>query len=116
MPSSPIGDASVVDQRSPRSRRRQNSAVLRTRWLLVSPALFVVGVFGILPLLIIADLFVPGRRQPMAASSRTFTTEAYVSFLFERDIFDDTLQFVPDYLEIYLALHLARRRSPPSSA
>src|SRR5262249_14315671 len=31
-----------------------------------------------------------------------FTTEAYVSFLFQRDIFDNTLQFVPDYLQIYI--------------
>jgi spermidine/putrescine transport system permease protein len=30
-----------------------------------------------------------------------FTTAAYVYFLFQKDIFDGTLQFVPDYLIIY---------------
>ena len=44
----------------------------------------------------------------------TFTTEAYVSFLFQRDIFDDTLQFVPDYLQIYLAHRSCSPASPPS--
>jgi spermidine/putrescine transport system permease protein len=31
-----------------------------------------------------------------------FSTEAYVSFLFQRDLFDESLVFVPDYLQIYL--------------
>jgi len=31
-----------------------------------------------------------------------FSTDAYVSFLFQADIFDGTLTFVPDYLMIYL--------------
>ncbi len=31
-----------------------------------------------------------------------FSTDAYLNFLFQRDIFDGTLQFSPDYLLIYL--------------
>ena len=71
------------------------------RRLLASPAMIVIGVFGILPLLImfIYSFLVAATYGGVEWS---FTTEAYVSFLFQRDIFDDTLQFVPDYLQIYL--------------
>ncbi|TIP53288.1 MAG: ABC transporter permease, partial [Mesorhizobium sp.] len=31
-----------------------------------------------------------------------FSTDAYLNFMFQRDIFDDTLQFTPDFLIIYL--------------
>jgi spermidine/putrescine transport system permease protein len=31
-----------------------------------------------------------------------FSTDAYLNFLFQKDIFDDTLQFSPDFLLIYL--------------
>jgi spermidine/putrescine transport system permease protein len=72
-----------------------------SRWALVGPALVVIGVFGILPLVImlIYSFLVAGT---YGGVEWQFTTEAYVSFLFQRDIFDDTLQFVPDYLQIYL--------------
>jgi ABC-type spermidine/putrescine transport system permease subunit I len=71
------------------------------RRLLAGPAMIVIGVFGILPLLImlIYSFLVAAT---YGGVEWTFTTEAYVSFLFQRDIFDDTLQFVPDYLQIYL--------------
>jgi spermidine/putrescine transport system permease protein len=72
-----------------------------SRWALVGPALVVIGVFGILPLIImlVYSFLVAGT---YGGVEWQFTTEAYVSFLFQRDIFDDTLQFVPDYLQIYL--------------
>jgi spermidine/putrescine transport system permease protein len=71
------------------------------RRLLAAPAMIGIGVFGILPLLImfIYSFLVAAT---YGGVEWTFTTEAYVSFLFQRDIFDDTLQFVPDYLQIYL--------------
>jgi len=74
---------------------------LRSRWLLSGPAIFVVGVFGVLPLVImlIYSFLVPAT---YGGVEWAFTVENYVSFLFQRDIFDDTLQFVPDYLQIYL--------------
>jgi spermidine/putrescine transport system permease protein len=73
---------------------------LLSRRLLASPAVFVVGVFGILPLVImlIYSFLVAAT---YGGVEWIFTTENYVSFLFQRDIFDDTLQFVPDYLQIY---------------
>ena len=78
---------------------------LLSRRLLASPAVFVVGVFGVLPLLImlIYSFLVAAT---YGGVEWTFTTENYVGFLFQRDIFDDTLQFVPDYLQIYLRTFL----------
>jgi ABC-type spermidine/putrescine transport system permease subunit I len=83
-----------VDQRVHRRYRL-------SRWALVGPALLVIGIFGILPLIImlVYSFLVAGT---YGGVEWQFTTEAYVSFLFQRDIFDDTLQFVPDYLQIYL--------------
>jgi spermidine/putrescine transport system permease protein len=78
---------------------------LLSRWLLSGPAMVVIGVFGVVPLLImlIYSFLVAAT---YGGVEWTFTTEAYVSFLFQRDIFDDTLQFVPDYLQIYLRTFL----------
>jgi spermidine/putrescine transport system permease protein len=86
--------AASVDQRVLRRYRL-------SRWALVGPALLVIGIFGIVPLIImlIYSFLVAGT---YGGVEWQFTTEAYVSFLFQRDIFDETLQFVPDYLQIYL--------------
>jgi spermidine/putrescine transport system permease protein len=77
-------------------RRRERN----TRWALVAPALLAIGVFGIAPLfiLLVYSLLVAAS---YGGVEWQFSTEAYVSFLFERDIFDGTLVFTPDYLEIY---------------
>jgi spermidine/putrescine transport system permease protein len=73
---------------------------LLSRRLLASPAVFVVGVFGVLPLVImLVYSFLVAATY--GGVEWIFTTENYVGFLFQRDIFDDTLQFVPDYLQIY---------------
>ena len=71
----------------------------RNRWLTV-PAVFIITIFGVLPLLIIV---VYSFMKPAAYGGVEphFTTDAYVYFLFQKDIFDGTLQFVPDYLIIY---------------
>jgi len=73
---------------------------IRTRWALVAPALVIIGIFGIVPLLIILvySFLVAGG---YGGVEWKFTTDAYVSFLFERDIFDGTFKFVTDYLEIF---------------
>jgi spermidine/putrescine transport system permease protein len=71
-----------------------------TRWGLVAPALTVIGLFGIAPLLItlVYSFLVAGT---YGGVEWKFTTDAYVQFLFDRDIFSGALQFVPDYLEIF---------------
>jgi spermidine/putrescine transport system permease protein len=74
---------------------------LRTRWGLSAPALVIIGLFGILPLMImvIYSFLVAGEYGGVVWK---LSTDAYVSFLFQRDIFDGSLSFSPDYLIIYL--------------
>src|SRR5262245_55447128 len=71
---------------------------LRTRWALVSPALFIVGLFGIVPLLIIV-VYSFLEAGSYGGVVWNFTPQAYISFLYEQDIFDGTFQFITDYLE-----------------
>jgi spermidine/putrescine transport system permease protein len=78
--------------------RRQN----RTRAILLSPSMLIIGIFGLCPLVIILiySFLTPG---PYGNVIWKFSTDAYVQFLFERDIFDETLlTFSTDYLQIYL--------------
>jgi spermidine/putrescine transport system permease protein len=74
---------------------------VRRNWLLTTPALVVIGIFGVAPLLIIVAYSLL-RAAPYGGVEWVFSTDAYVSFLFQKDIFDDTLVFTPDYLLIYL--------------
>ena len=80
-----------------RQRRSETSA----RALLLAPAMLVIGIFGIVPLFIILvfSFLVSGT---YGGVEWQFSTEAYVSFLFERNLFDRTLHFTTDYLEIFL--------------
>lgn len=79
-----------VKQRTPRSR-----------WLLTIPALLTIGVFGILPLIIIV-IYSFLKAAPYGGVVWSPTVDAYVSFLFQKDIFSDELVFSPDFLQIYL--------------
>jgi spermidine/putrescine transport system permease protein len=66
----------------------------------VAPALLVVGLFGIGPLIImlIYSFLEPGTYGGVRWE---FSTDAYVQFLFERDLFDDTkLLFTDSYIMI----------------
>ena len=69
--------------------------------LLSMPALLIVFVFGVLPLVLICiySFLKPYQNGGVVWQ---FSTDAYLNFLFQRDIFDDTLQFSPDFLIIYL--------------
>jgi spermidine/putrescine transport system permease protein len=60
----------------------------------------IIALFGILPLLIMVvySFLEAGEYGGVVWN---FSTDAYVSFLFQRDIFDGTLTFSPDYLVIY---------------
>ena len=77
----------------------EKASVARNR-LLSTPALFVIGVFGIIPLLIIL-VYSFLKAAPYGGVEWKFSTDAYLNFLFQKDIFDDTLQFAPNYLIIY---------------
>lgn len=78
----------------------EKAGIKRNR-LLTMPAILVVGIFGVVPLLIIL-VYSFLKAAPYGGVEWKFSTDAYLNFLFQKDIFDDTLQFVPDYLIIYL--------------
>lgn len=77
-----------------------DKAVSRRSRFLTLPALIIVFVFGVLPLVLIC---IYSFLQPYQNGGVIwqFSTDAYLNFLFQRDIFDDTLQFAPDFLIIY---------------
>ncbi|WP_102225991.1 ABC transporter permease [Acidimangrovimonas sediminis] len=78
----------------------QTRAARRNR-LLTLPALLIIGIFGVLPLLIIL-VYSFLEAGPYGGVVWNFSTEAYVNFLFQADIFSDKLTFAPAYLLIYL--------------
>lgn len=88
-------DAALRAAQESRARRSH-----RLRWLLLSPAMLVIGLFGLAPLALVLaySLMEPGT---YGGVEWVFSTDAYVQFLFERDIFDDTLQFNNAYLSIF---------------
>lgn len=77
----------------------EKAATSRNR-LLSTPALLMIGLFGVGPLILIL-IYSFLKAAPYGGVEWKFSTDAYLNFLFQRDIFDDTLQFAPDYLWIY---------------
>lgn len=74
---------------------------LRNRWLLSAPALLIVLVAAAGPLLIVLaySFLSPG---PYGDVKWQFSTDAWVSVLLQRDIFDDTLSLADAHLSIFL--------------
>jgi spermidine/putrescine transport system permease protein len=79
---------------------KAEASTVRSNRLLVTPAVLIIFVFGILPLLVIFTYSFL-KPAPYGGVVWQFSTDAYLSFLFQKDIFDDTLQFSSDYLWIY---------------
>lgn len=69
------------------------------RWLTL-PALLCILLFGMVPLVVVLSysLMQPSEYGGVVPK---LSFDAYVSLLFQRDIFDDTLTFSPDYLIIF---------------
>src|SRR5262245_7537219 len=59
-----------------------------SRWLLTAPALITIAIFGVLPLLIII-IYSFLKAAPYGGVVWSPTVEAYVSFLFQQDIFSE---------------------------
>lgn len=76
-------------------------ASTRRNRLLSAPALVIITAFGIFPLVLIL-IYSFLKAAPYGGVEWKFSTDAYLNFLFQRDIFDDSLQFSPDFLLIYL--------------
>ncbi len=92
--------SSSAGERLAEARRQTDAAARRRRWQLLSPAVIIIAAFGIFPLTItlIYSFLSPGTYGGVRWE---FSTDAYVQFLFDRDIFDDTLQFSTTYLSIF---------------
>lgn len=72
----------------------------RDRWLLVTPAVAIIGGIGILPLsIILAYSFMEPAEY--AGVIRKFSTQAWVNLILERDLFDETLGWSSAHLTIY---------------
>jgi spermidine/putrescine transport system permease protein len=79
----------------------QERAQTRTRVLLIAPAMLLIGIFGILPLVIIL-IYSFLKAGTYGGVEWQFSTDAYLQFLFERDIFDESrLIFTASYLQIF---------------
>ena len=73
---------------------------IRDRWLLSAPALLVIFLAASGPLLIVLvySFLSPG---PYGDVKWQFSPEAWISVLFERDIFDDTLGLAAAHVTIF---------------
>ena len=99
-PAEPGAAATALSTAQQAAVHREDRASIR-RWLLTAPALITIGIFGILPLIIII-IYSFLKAAPYGGVVWSPSVEAYVSFLFQQDIFSDELVFSPDFLEIYL--------------
>jgi len=72
---------------------------VRSRWLLVSPAMLIIGVAGLTPLTVILfySFMSPG---PYAGISLEPTFQAWINLVIEEDLFDETLGF--NYAHLYI--------------
>ncbi|TCT03131.1 spermidine/putrescine transport system permease protein [Tepidamorphus gemmatus] len=70
----------------------------RRRWLALTPAYLVIGVFMVIPLMIMVAISFM-EQNVYGGVFRVFSTDAYTQFLFQRD-FDGNLVFNPAYLII----------------
>ena len=71
----------------------------RSRWLLVSPAMLIIGVAGLAPLTVILfySFMSPG---PYAGISFEPTFQAWINLVMEEDLFDETLGL--NYAHLYI--------------
>ena len=81
----------------PARKQRKN---MKVRAALLAPATFTIGAFLVAPLFVVLvySFLSPGTYGGVIWE---WTTDAYVQFLFEKDIFDETLIFSSAYLGIY---------------
>lgn len=73
---------------------------IRSRWLLSTPALLIVFLAALGPLLIVVvySFLTPGNYGDVKWQ---FSTDAWVSVLLQRDVFDDALSFASAHLSIF---------------
>jgi spermidine/putrescine transport system permease protein len=74
---------------------------IRKRWLLSAPALVIIFLAGVGPLLVVVlySFLTPG---PYGDVRWQFSTDAWIGVFLQRDIFDDTLGIADAHLQIFL--------------
>lgn len=90
----------VLDEARPFFGRRLLGAPILRRLMLIGPATITIVVFMIGPLALMAWVSFLERGTNGGVDWERHSTEAYVSFFFERDL-DDTLSINYDYIEIF---------------
>ncbi len=94
-------DLKAAEIRVAAANRAVQAREKRGRWGLVSPAMIIIALFGIGPLLIVL-VYSFLEAGTYGGVKWNFTPDAYVQFLFEKDLFDDThLIFTYSYLQIF---------------
>ena len=90
----------TVEQRVSAAQAAAERVTRRTRWGLIAPALIVIGSLGIAPLIIIViySFLKPGAYGGVIWE---YSNAAYVQFLFEKDLFDESYHFTSSYFQIY---------------
>src|SRR5215468_269099 len=73
---------------------------LRNRWYLITPALVIIMLAAIGPLFIMAVYSVLAKGD-YGGVTAAFSTDAWVSVVLERDIFDDTLSFADAHMIVF---------------
>ncbi|MAO93410.1 MAG: ABC transporter permease [Rhodospirillaceae bacterium] len=99
----PGSNASTLDnaaQRLAHAKAAHEDRARKTRRFLLSPAVLVIGIVGLFPLTI-TILYSVLSPDTYGGVVWKLSGEGYLQFLFERDIFDDTLTFSTSYLQIY---------------
>lgn len=81
------------------SSSNQNNERMMVAGLML-PSLAVITLFMIVP---VGIMFIYSFLEPATYGGVVwkFSPEAYIQFLFERDLFDESLAFTPDYLSIF---------------
>jgi spermidine/putrescine transport system permease protein len=94
------GQAVVAGETSGASLRNAERVELRSRWLMVTPALVILVLAALGPLLIMVvySFLAPGS---YGGVKWQFSTEAWFRVLFERDIFDGTVSVADAHLSIF---------------
>jgi len=94
------GRPATVEERVSAAQAAAERVSRRTRTGLILPSLLVIGILGICPLIIILlySFLTPGAYGGVVWE---FSPAAYVQFLFEKDLFDESYHFTAAYLQIY---------------
>ncbi|WP_421884033.1 ABC transporter permease [Pacificispira sp.] len=79
----------------------QRRAAWRARAILIGPAALAIGVFMVVPLLLMAWISIHERDFSGSVVWDSYSPEAYLRFIFERNL-DDSLSWNFDYLSIIL--------------